>query len=39
MEDWIKKMPYIYTAKYDSAVKNKDILKSEGKWKELGKSF
>ncbi|KAL6087412.1 hypothetical protein STEG23_000744 [Scotinomys teguina] len=34
-EEWIKKMEYIYTVMYYSAVKNKDIMKFEGKLKEL----
>jgi hypothetical protein len=35
-EEWIKKMWYIYTMKYCSAIKNNDLMKFTGKWMELG---
>jgi hypothetical protein len=34
-EEWIKKMRYIYTMAYYSAIKSKDIMKIVGKWMEL----
>ena len=34
-EEWIKKMWYIYTMAYYSAIKSKDIMKFVGKWMEL----
>ena len=34
-EEWIKKMWYIYTMEYYSAIKNKSIMKFVGKWMEL----
>ena len=34
-EEWIKKMWYICTMKYYSAVRNNDIRKFAGKWIEL----
>jgi hypothetical protein len=34
-KEWIKKIWYIYTMEYCSAVKNNDIMKSAGKWMEL----
>ena len=34
-KDWKKKMWYIYTIEYYSAVKNNDILNFECKWMEL----
>ena len=34
-EEWIKKMWYIYTMEYYSAIKNKDIMNFAGKWIEL----
>jgi hypothetical protein len=34
-EEWIKKMWYIYTMVYYSAIKNNDFLKFLGKWMEL----
>ena len=34
-EEWIKKMWYIYTMEYYSAIKNKDIMNFAGKWMEL----
>ena len=37
IEEWIKKMWYIYTMDYYSAVKNNDIRKFSGKWIELEK--
>ena len=35
MEEWIQKMWFIYTMKYYSAIKNKDIMSFAGKWMEL----
>jgi hypothetical protein len=32
--EWIKRMCYIYTMVYYSAIKNKDIMKDSGKWME-----
>ena len=34
-EEWIKKMWYIYTMEYYSAVKNQNIMHFVGKWIEL----
>jgi hypothetical protein len=34
-EEWIKKMWYIYTREYYSAIKNKEFMKLLGKWMEL----
>ena len=34
-EEWIQKMWFIYSVKYFSAIKNKDILRFAGKWMEL----
>ena len=34
-EEWIKKMWYIYTVEYYSAIKNKDVMKFAGKWIEI----
>ena len=34
-EEWIKKMWYIYTMEYYSAMKNKDITNFAGKWMDL----
>ena len=36
-KEWIKKMWFIYTIKYYSAVTNNDILKFACKWMELEK--
>jgi hypothetical protein len=36
-EEWIKKMWYIYTIEYNSAIKNKDIMNFAGKWMDLEK--
>ena len=36
MEKWIKKLWYIYTMEYCSALRNKDSRKFEGKWMEFG---
>jgi hypothetical protein len=36
-EEWTQKMWFIYTMEYYSAVKNKVILCSAGKWMELEK--
>jgi hypothetical protein len=35
MEDWIKKMWFIYTMEYYSAIKKKDIMSFSGKWMQL----
>ena len=35
VEEWIRKMWYIYTMEYSSAEKNNDILNFAGKWMEL----
>ena len=34
-EEWIKKIRYLYTMEYSSAIKNKDIMKFADKWTEL----
>jgi hypothetical protein len=34
-EEWIQEIWFIYTMKYYSAIKNKDILTFAGKWMEL----
>jgi hypothetical protein len=34
-EEWIKKMLYIYTMEFYSAIKNNDFMKFLGKWMEL----
>jgi hypothetical protein len=34
-EEWIRKMWFIYTMKYYSAIKNKDTIKYTGKWIKL----
>jgi hypothetical protein len=34
-KEWIKKMWYLYTIDYYSAIKNKDIIKFSGKYMEL----
>ena len=34
-EEWIKKMWFIYTMEYYSAMKNKGIMKFAGQWMEL----
>ena len=34
-EKWMKKMWYIYTMEYYSALKNEDIMKLAGTWMEL----
>jgi len=34
-EEWIKKLWYIYTMEYYSAIKNNDCMKFIGKWNEL----
>ena len=36
-KEWIKKMWYVYTMEYYTAVKNNDIRKFEDKWMELEK--
>ena len=33
--EWIKKLWYIYTMEYYSAIKNNDYMKFQGKWTEL----
>ena len=35
IEEWIRKMLYIYTTKYYTVEKNNDILNFAGKWIEL----
>jgi hypothetical protein len=35
MDEWIKKMQYIDTVKYYSAIKKTEILLFAGKWVEL----
>jgi hypothetical protein len=35
MEEWIKKMWFICTMEYYSAIKNKDIVRFAGKWMEI----
>ena len=37
IQEWIKKLWYIYTMEHYSAVKHSDILKLAGKWMELEK--
>jgi len=34
-EEWIQKMWYIYTMEYYSDIKNNDLMKFIGKWREL----
>jgi hypothetical protein len=34
-KEWIKKMWYIYSMDYYSAIKNTDIMKFGGKWMEV----
>jgi hypothetical protein len=34
-KEWIKKMWYIHTMKYYSAIKNNEFMKFLGKWMEL----
>ena len=34
-EGWIKKIWFIYTIEYFSAIKNKDIMNFTGKWMEI----
>jgi hypothetical protein len=34
-EEWIKKIRYLYTMEYSSAIINKDIMKFADKWTEL----
>jgi hypothetical protein len=36
IEEWIKKMWYIYIMEYYSAIENNDFMKTLGKWMELG---
>ena len=36
-DKWIKKMWYIFTMEYYTAVKYNDLIKFSGKWKELEK--
>ena len=33
-EEWVQKMWYIYTAEYYSAIKNNELMKFIGKWKD-----
>jgi hypothetical protein len=35
MDEWIKKMWYLYTVEYYSAMKKNEILSFVGKWMEL----
>ena len=35
IDEWIKKMWYIYTMEYYSAIKNNEFMKFLGKWLEL----
>jgi hypothetical protein len=35
IEEWIKKMWYIYIMEYYSAIRTKDIMNFAGKWMEL----
>jgi hypothetical protein len=35
-EEWIRKMWYIYTMEYNSAIKNNEFMKFLGKWMDLG---
>jgi hypothetical protein len=35
IDEWIKKMWYLYTMEYYSAMKTNEILSSAGKWMEL----
>ena len=39
IEKWVKKMCYICTMEYYSAVKNNDIMRLEDKWMELEKNI
>ena len=39
MEEWIKKMWFIYTMEYSSTIKNKDITKFVNKWMKLEKCY
>jgi hypothetical protein len=34
-DEWVQKMWFIYTMKYYSVIKIKDIMKLAGKWMEL----
>jgi hypothetical protein len=34
-DEWIKKMWYLYTMEFYSAIKNNEILSFAGKWMEL----
>jgi hypothetical protein len=34
-DEWIKKMWYIYTMEYYSAIKNNEFMKFLGKWMDL----
>ena len=38
-KEWIRKMWYIYTTEYYSAVKNDYLMKFAGKWMELEKNI
>jgi hypothetical protein len=35
MDEWIKKMWYMYTMEYYSAIKKNEIMVFAGKWMEL----
>jgi hypothetical protein len=35
IDEWIKKMLYLYTVEYYSAMKNNEIFSFAGKWMEL----
>jgi hypothetical protein len=35
IDEWIKKMWYLYTMKFYSAMKKNEILSFAGKWKEM----
>jgi hypothetical protein len=35
IDEWIKKMSYLYTMEYYSATKKNEMLSSAGKWMEL----
>jgi hypothetical protein len=36
-EEWIKKIWYIYSVEYNSAIKSKDTMNFAGKWMDLEK--
>jgi hypothetical protein len=39
IDEWIKKMWYLYTMEFYSVMKKNEILSFEGKWMELENSF